>query len=90
MSHHLFSQNKDMLVKTFDKFDRNTIKNEIIDHLRKNPTDTIEHTKDYSKSDLKRFYGYEVLNVYQVNPKNNKVSLVITKGDKDFFRNIEN
>lgn len=89
MKHYLFSQEKDMLVKTFDKFDRNTIKNEIIDHLRNNPTDTIEHCKDYTKTEIKRFYGCNILNLYKVNPNNNKVSLIVTKGNKEYYRNIE-
>jgi hypothetical protein len=89
MKHYLFSHEQDTLVKTFDKFDRNTIKNEIIDHLRSNPTDTIEHCKDYTKTEIKRFYGYNILNMYQVNPNNNKVSLIVTKGNKEYYRNIE-
>ena len=89
MKHHLFSQDNDMLIATFDKFDREVIKNEIIDHLRNNPTDTIEHCKDYTKHELKRFYGYNILNFYKVNPNNNKVSLIVTKGNKEYYRNIE-
>jgi hypothetical protein len=90
MNHYLFSQEKDMLVSTFEKFDRMTIKREIIRHLKENPTDVLEHCKDFTRSEIKRFYGYNILNHYKVNPNNNKVSLIITKGNKEYYRNIEN
>jgi hypothetical protein len=89
MNHYLFSQEQDMLVASFDKFDRTTIKNEIINHLRVCPNDTIEHCKDYTKNELKRFMGYNILNFYRVNPKNKKVSLIVTRGNKEYYRNIE-
>jgi hypothetical protein len=89
MNHYLFSHDQDMLVASFDKFDRTTIKNEIINHLRVNPNDTIEHCKDYTKSELKRFVGYNILNLYRINPKNNKVSIIITRGNKEYYRTIE-
>jgi hypothetical protein len=89
MSHYLFSQEQDMLVASFDKFDRTTIKNEIINHLRVCPNDIIEHCKDYTKSELKRFMGYKILNFYRVNPKNKKVSLIVTRDNKEYYRNIE-
>ena len=89
MNHYLFSQEKDMLVSTFEKFDRTTIKREIIQHLKENPTDVLEHCKDFTRNEIKRFYGYNILNHYKVNPNNNKVSLIITKGNKEYYRNIE-
>jgi hypothetical protein len=89
MKHYLFSQEQDMLVASFDKYDRNTIKNEIINHLKNNPTDVIEHCKDYTKNELKRFLGYKILNFYGVNPKSNKVSLIVTRNNKEFHQNIE-
>jgi hypothetical protein len=89
MKHHLFSQDNDMLIATFDKFDREVIKNEIINHLRVCPLDTVEHCKDYTKHELKRFVGYNIINFYRVNPKNKKVSLIVTRGNKEYYRSIE-
>lgn len=89
MAHYLFSQDNDMLIESFDKFDRDAIKKEIINHLIVNPLDTVEHLKDYSKNEYKRFSGYKIVNLYAVNPKNKKVSLIITRGYKQYFRNIE-
>lgn len=89
MAHYLFSQDQDMIVATFDKFDREQIKKEIIEYLKVCPLDTVEHCRDFSKTELKRFYGYQILNVYRVNPKNKKVSLIITRGKKEYYRSIE-
>ena len=89
MAHYLFSQESDMLVATFDKFDRKAIKSEIINHLQVCPTDTLEHCKDYTKHELKRFVGYNILNFYRINPKNKKPSLIITRNGKEYYRKIE-
>ena len=89
MAHYLFSQDQDMIVATFDKFDREQIKKEIIEYLKVCPLDTVEHCRDFTKTELKRFYGYQILNVYRVNPKNKKVSLIVTRGKKEYYRSIE-
>ena len=86
MKHALFSQNSDLHVKWYDKFDREQIKTDIIDHLGKNPTDTLEHCKEYNKTDLKRFSGMEIISFYAVNPKTGKPSKVITRHNKDYFK----
>lgn len=86
LQHSLFSHNEDMTIKWFDKFDREAIKKAIIEHLTANPTDTLEHCREYNKHEIKRFYGKEIINFYAVNPKNNKVSLIITRGYKDYFK----
>ena len=86
MKHNLFSQNSDMPVKWYDKFDREQIKSDIIEHLGKNPSDTLEHCKEYSKEDAKKYYGMEIVSFYAVNPKTGKPSKVITRGNKDYFK----
>jgi hypothetical protein len=88
MAHYLFSQEQDMLVATFNNFDRTAIKNEIINHLMVCPNDTIEHCRDYSKRDLKRFAGYHILNFYRVNPKNKKASVIVTRNNKEYYRQL--
>ena len=53
--------------------------------LTENPTDTLEHCKDYSKKDLKKYVGYEIINFYE----NNKVgvpSLVFIRGGKEYYK----
>ena len=85
MKHLLFSQNQDMAIAWFDKFDAQAIKQAIVEHLTLDPTDTLEHCKVYSKSDIKRFYGHEILSLYECNKKGEPCK-VITKGDKNYFR----
>ena len=83
MLHSLFSQNKDMPVQWFEKFDKQAIKQAIIKHLEQDTSDTIEHCKEFDKSDIRRFAGNEIINFYEVH--SGKVCKVITKGDKDYY-----
>jgi hypothetical protein len=89
MRNAIFSQNQDMPIEWFDKFDKQAIKEAILAHLKANPTDTLEHCKEYRVSDVNKFYGMEIVNFYQVNPKNNKISLVYTRNGKEYFKSIE-
>lgn len=86
MKHMLFSHEQDGVIEWFGKFDPTAIKTAIIKHLQNNPTDTLEHTKEYSKADAKRFYGYQIVNLYAVNPKNGKPSKCITSGNKTTYK----
>lgn len=88
MTHALFSQETEEPIEWFDKFDRKGIKQAITKHLSQNPTDTIEHCKDYSKSDVKKYYGMEIINFYQCNSKG-QPCLVVTKGDKEYLRKLK-
>lgn len=85
MKHLLFSQNNDMPIAWFDQFDKEAIKEAIVERLTLDPTDTLEHCKEYSKSDLKRFYGHEIISFYQCNKKG-KPCRVIWKGDKEYLK----
>jgi hypothetical protein len=85
MKHSLYSQDQDMTVKWFDKFDKEEIKCAIIEHLQNNPTDTIEHCKEFNKSDVRKYYGNEILNFYRLNSKGLPCKLV-TKGDKNYLK----
>ena len=87
--HSLFSHNEDRTIAFFEKFNKEDIKQAIIKHLKDNPTDTIEHCKEYNKENIKRFYGNEIINFYGVNPKSGEVSLIFTRGNKEYFRSIE-
>jgi hypothetical protein len=85
MKHSLFSHDQDMPIAWFDKFDAAAIKEGIIKHLTDNPTDTIEHCKEYSKEDIKKYYGMEIISFYRCN-KGGIPSKVILKGDKEFTK----
>ena len=89
LAHSLFSHNEDKTIAFFEKFNKEDIKQAIIKHLKDNPTDVIEHCKEYNKEDRKRFYRYEIINFYGVNPKSGEVSLIFTRGNKNYFRSIE-
>jgi len=89
MEYSLYSQNKDMVIEFFEKFDCKKIKESIIRSLREDSSDTIELCREYSKSDIKRFYGYEIISFFEINPQSQKVSKCILKGDKKYYRSIE-
>ena len=88
MRHALVSQNSDLIIEWFNKFDASAIKKAILKHLQQCPCDTIAHVKEYSKEDIKKYYGYEIINFYEVNKKNGLPSLVITRGNKIFYRKL--
>jgi len=58
-------------------------------HLKENPNDVLEHCKEYSPGELGRFYGQKILAMYTTNPKNKKVSRIVLKGDKTYYKSIE-
>ena len=86
LKHLLYSHNSDAPVVWFDKFNASDIKAAIVKHLTANTTDTIEHCKQYSNLDIKRFYGNEIINIYQYH--NGKVCKLIIKGNKEYFKPI--
>ena len=86
--HLLFSQNLDQPVQWFDKFDKEAIKDGIVKHLTTNPTDCIEHCKEPLKNDLNRFYGYILINFYGVNPNNHKISRIVRKGNRTYYKQL--
>lgn len=88
MKHSLFSQNEDRTIKWYDKFDADKIKKDIVQRLEEDPTDVIEHCKEYSKEDIKKYYGNEIINFYKVN-RVGKPSKVILKGDKEYYQPLD-
>ena len=87
LQHLLFSWNCDTVVQWFDKFDKESIKTAIVEHLKANPSDTLEHCKEFSKSDLRKYAGYEILDFYGMNC-NNEPCKIITKGKTEFFNKL--
>lgn len=90
MEHSLYSHNQEVVVVFFTKYDKAQIKAAIIEHLTDNPTDTLEHCKEYSKTDIKRYYGNEIINIYEVNPNNGQPSLCVQRGNKTYYKSINN
>lgn len=87
-THSLYSQNNEMPIAFFEGFNRDNIKEQIIEHLKENPTDTVELCKEFKGNDVRKYYGNEILNFYEVNPKNNQPSLVVIKGNKQYFKSL--
>lgn len=90
MKHLLYSQDLELNIAYFEKFDKEAIKREIIKHLKDNPTDTLEHCKEFSKQDIRKHYGNEILNFYECNPKTKEPSKVIIKDDKQYYKTLQN
>lgn len=90
MAHYLFSMTSETMIASFDKFNKEAIIKAIIGHLKQNPNDCVEHCKDFTKSDLRKYYGHEILNFYKVNVMNSKISKVVTKNNSTLYVSIEN
>lgn len=73
-----------MPVAWFDQFNAQAIKQAIVEHLRADPTDTLEHCKEYSKSDARRFYGHEIISFYECNEQGEPCK-VVTKGSREYL-----
>lgn len=85
LKHLLFSQDQDMTIRWFETFNKEVIKQAIIMHLTDNPKDVIEHCREFSKAELKRFAGYNIIDFYGVNPKNGNISKIFTRGNKEYY-----
>lgn len=85
LKHYLFSDQINDIIKTYDKFDAEVIKNDIVKHLEKYPNDLVEHQREYiNKND----YGNDIVNFYEVNPKNKQPSVIITKGNNEYYKSL--
>lgn len=87
-THSLYSQNKSMPIAFFEKFDKAAIKEAIVKALKEDDTDTIEHCKEFNKTDIKKYYGNEILNFYQCNPFTKEPCLLIIKGNREFYKKL--
>lgn len=90
MAHYLFSMDSETMIASFDRFNKEAIKKAIIGHLKQNPNDCVEHCKDFSSSDIRKYYGYDILDCYEVNKANSKISKVVTKDNRTLYVSIEN
>ena len=80
MKHLLYSQDKEQIIKSFDNFDAEKLKTEIKEWLINNPTDTVEHCKEYSKEDREKYLGYDIINFYE-NSRSGKPCLIVLRGE---------
>ena len=87
-TYSLYSQLNEMPIAFFEKFDKAQIKQTIVKHLNENKADTLELCREYSKKDIKKYYGNEILQFFEVNPKNQKPSLCIPRGVKTYYKTL--
>ena len=87
-TYSLYSQLKDMPIALFEKFDRVQIKQTIVKHLNENKTDTLELCREYDKKDIKKHYGNEILQFFEVNKKNGKPSICVLRGAKTYYKTL--
>lgn len=81
MKHKFENDNGDLLFEYENVNNNNNkkeIKAKIIEYINNNPSDTIYHLIN---GDFSQFYS--------MNPKNNKPSLEITKGNKTYYKTLE-
>lgn len=67
-----------MPIEWFDTFDKDKIKDAIIKRLTEHPNDSLEHCKEFSKKDQRKYYGHEIINFYQMHK--GKACKVTTSG----------
>lgn len=86
----LLSQNTEQTIAEFSVCDKRAIRNAIVAHLTANSTDVLEYRKDFNEEEKSRYAGSsKIIDFYQVNPKNGKISRVIVRGEREFFQSIE-
>jgi hypothetical protein len=84
IKHYLYSENEQRHIAVFEYFDKEAIREAIVKHLAKDDTDIIQHEK--TEIEPAKYYGNEVLNIYEANPKTGKPCLVVQKGSKTFYK----
>ena len=85
--YYLESGNTEVTILSIPAFDKELIKLKIIHHLRQNPKDTIYYYKVCV--DQSEFVGDDILGIYEVNPKSGKISKLIFRGEKTYYRSLE-
>lgn len=75
--YYIQSESTDTVIKTFEVFDREAIREAICDHLIANPTDYVDYYKEASKNELKRFVGDNFIDCYTISPYNGEPSKVV-------------
>jgi hypothetical protein len=73
----------------FETFNAKEMTNLIINHLKANPQAMVKHSKEFAPHLKKKYYGNEVIDIYEVNPKTGEPSKVITKGNITLYKTLE-
>lgn len=88
LKHHLFSENEDMPIAWFEKFDKDEIKTAIIKHLTEHPNDILEHCKELNDTVSQLLGQSEILGFYEINPTNKRPSRIVMKGNKKYYKSL--
>ncbi len=81
--HFLYSDNKDACILELEEFDREKLKQGILDALAADPSDSITHEKE---SIDKTHVGNDILGFYEVNK--GKPCRLILKGNKTLYKQL--
>lgn len=74
---------------TFEMFEPIKMTGLIINHLRLNKSAMVTHEKEFAPHLKRKYYGNEVVDIYENNSKTREPSKVITKGNKTFYKTLE-
>jgi len=85
--YYLESELTEKKVAIFPVFIREAIRQAIIQHLQSHPSDTLHY---YKVSTDDEFVGDNLIDFYAINPKNKKPSKLVFKGEKTFYKSLEN
>ena len=83
---YLESSDTNTTIKVFETFDKDKIRQTIVEHLSKFPNDYIEYSKDYKQPT--KFAGTEHLGLYTSNPITNEPCRVIIKCEREYYKPI--
>ena len=84
---HYITDDENLNVE-FETFNAKEMTNLIINHLKANPQAMVTHSKEYVPHLKNKYYGNEVIDVYEVNPKTKEPSKIIIKGNKTFYKTL--
>jgi hypothetical protein len=85
--YYLESEISEKRIVEFSEFNRIAIQKAIIYYLENNPTDTVYY---YKVSNDTEYVGDDLIDFYAVNPNNGKPSKLIFKGEKTFYKTLDN
>ena len=72
----------------FETFNAKEMTNLIINHLKENPSAMVTHEKEFAPHLKKKYYGNEIIDIYEINPKTKEPSKVIIKGNRTYYKTL--
>lgn len=82
--YYLESLDTNKTIATFEVFNRDAIRDAILNHLANNPLEWIEYTKDYKQPT--KYAGTEHLGLFANNPVSNQPCKIIIKGEREYYK----